>query len=336
MKKSACHEIELFLSRNRIFQKNSVTKYRDKSVSRVFSRPKSNFSQKKWTGKLPPFLLFPNTPHRSVAAYNVSQVLNSLEGYPSNDYNVSIDSVYVKTSADVPLVWHDCEGRLEHGINSTTVTVTGSYPHAGANVSLQGLLPNGTLCIKASGTPYRVSLDVDVYLRFEPKSWAAPMTTTVLSDSFVTSFMANKEKMAWDIRGTFAIEEAAHDYAAVLRCTETGTVRFQLRLYYESWFVVRDHRGVMHSAQYFSGAQHVAKNVTCVQGSNLYVAGWWNPAYPQSSVSWEFTPTSSTPRTATPTPTPAPHKLDSDPTSTSTETSYVNCTVYFSPALTLE
>ena len=44
MKKSACHEIELFLSRNRIFQKNSVTKYRDKSVSRVFSRPKSNFS----------------------------------------------------------------------------------------------------------------------------------------------------------------------------------------------------------------------------------------------------------------------------------------------------
>ena len=46
MKKSACHEIDFFLSRNRIFQKNSVTKYRDKSVSRVFSRPKSNFSQK--------------------------------------------------------------------------------------------------------------------------------------------------------------------------------------------------------------------------------------------------------------------------------------------------
>ena len=45
MKKSACHEIDFFLSRNRIFQKNSVTKYRDKSVSRVFSRPKSNFSQ---------------------------------------------------------------------------------------------------------------------------------------------------------------------------------------------------------------------------------------------------------------------------------------------------
>ena len=48
MKKSACHEIDFFLSRNRIFQKNSVTKYRDKSVSRVFSRPKSNFSLFFW------------------------------------------------------------------------------------------------------------------------------------------------------------------------------------------------------------------------------------------------------------------------------------------------
>ena len=149
-----------------------------------------------------------------------------------------------------------------------------------------------------------VVLDVDVYLRFEPKSWAGPMTTAVLSDSFVTSFMHNKP-MSWGIRGAFAVQQGPGDhYYAVLRCTETGTVRFTLSPLSTSSFMVLDHRGVMHSFEF--GTHYLThdaiKDVPCVQGTNLYING----SYSQGSVSWE--PTSSEPA-----PTPAPQPSSKKP-----------------------
>ena len=57
-------------------------------------------------------------------------------------------------------------------------------------------------------------------------------------------------------------------YYAVLRCTETGTVRFTLSPLSTSSFMVLDHRGVMHSFEF--GTHYLThdaiKDVPCVQG----------------------------------------------------------------------
>ena len=243
---------------------------------------------------------------------DVREILGALDGHAEKNYDVAIDSVTVNSSVLTNTVW-TFSPHCSDTVNLHTINVYGlDYRRS---VPLREFLLSGNLCLRVKATvSVDVVLDLDVYLRFEPKSWAAPMTTPLISDTLLTSFTLDNEPMAWDVRGTFTVHTSSQarvdHYYALLRCTETGTVRFTLSPYSSSRFAVLDPHGVVHSFDF--GTRYLNRNtfkdVPCVQGRKLFIYG----SYSQGSVSWELT--SSTPAP----PTPAPHGLDphSDPTST--------------------